>query len=204
MKLVLATHNSHKRDELQLILGDELEGIELLGYDGPAPVEDGDSCQENALIKARAASQHTGLPAIADDSGIFVDALGGAPGVRSARFSVSGTDADNLALLLSRLGDSADRAAHFSCAAALVVPPQGSSEPGGPQPGEWVELGIWRGDILHTARGSHGFGYDPIFRPTGMQRSAAELQPFEKNAISHRARAFRAVMPLVREQLMSR
>ena len=102
MRVVLATHNAHKVEELRRILGDRLDGIELVGYDGPEPVEDGATFEENALIKARAAFLHTGLPAIADDSGISVDALGGAPGIHSARYAGTRVDADNLALLVGR------------------------------------------------------------------------------------------------------
>jgi XTP/dITP diphosphohydrolase len=205
MKLVLATHNAHKVEELRRILGDQLEGIELIGYDGPEPVEDGETFQENALIKARAAAAFTGLPSIADDSGICVDALDGAPGIHSARYAGTRDDADNVALLLKTLADETNRAAHFECAAALVIPPDvGSVGPDGPaEPTrEFVELGIWHGSILEEAVGAGGFGYDPIFKPVGLSVSSAELRADEKNAISHRARAFAAIMPVVREQLL--
>ncbi|MDJ0334545.1 non-canonical purine NTP pyrophosphatase [Salinibacterium sp. G-O1] len=207
MKLVLATHNAHKVDELRRILGDALDGIELIGYDGPEPVEDGDSFEANALIKARAASAFTGLPAIADDSGISVDALGGAPGIHSARYAGGRDDAANLELLLSNLGANTNRAAHFTCAAALVVPPPvGAVGPDGPpsaaEAGEFVELGIWPGTVLLEQIGPNGFGYDPIFKPSGMSVSAAELRAEEKNAVSHRALAFAAIMPTVRAQLL--
>ena len=102
MRAVLATHNAHKVDELRRILGEALDGIELLGYDGPEPVEDGDTFEANALIKARAAARHSGLPALADDSGISVDALGGAPGIHSARYAGTRNDHDNVALLLEQ------------------------------------------------------------------------------------------------------
>jgi len=202
---VLATHNAHKVEELRAILGDLLEGIELVGYDGPEPVEDGDTFEANALIKARAAAQHTGLPSIADDSGISVDALGGAPGIHSARYAGTRVDRDNLELLLANLGDEPNRAAHFTCAAALVVPPPvGSVGPDAPaEPArEFVELGIWQGSILHEPSGPNGFGYDPIFTPAGLTVSSAELRPEEKNAISHRALAFAAIMPTVRRELL--
>jgi len=204
-RLVLATHNAHKVEELRAILGDLLEGIELVGYDGPEPVEDGDTFEANALIKARAAAQHTGLPSIADDSGISVDALGGAPGIHSARYAGTRVDRDNLELLLANLGDEPNRAAHFTCAAALVVPPPvGSVGPDAPaEPArEFVELGIWQGSILHEPSGPNGFGYDPIFTPAGLTVSSAELRPEEKNAISHRALAFAAIMPTVRRELL--
>ncbi|MEP6481860.1 MAG: RdgB/HAM1 family non-canonical purine NTP pyrophosphatase [Rhodoglobus sp.] len=196
VQLVLATHNSHKVVELKQILGPLLDGIELLGYDGPEPVEDGDTFEANALIKARAASLHTGLAAIADDSGISVDALGGAPGIHSARYAGSRDDTDNLTLLLTNLGSNPNRAAHFTCAAALVLPSTASPDK------QFVELGIWPGTILEEAVGPNGFGYDPIFKPEGLSVSSAELRPDEKNAISHRALAFRAIMPIVRRELL--
>ena len=204
VRLVLATHNAHKVEELKRILGDKLDGIELIGYDGPEPVEDGDTFEANALIKARAAAAHTGLPAIADDSGISVDALDGAPGIHSARYAGTRDDADNVALLLKNLGSATNRAAHFTCAAALVVPPDvGATGPDAPaEPThEFVELGIWHGTVLDEPVGAGGFGYDPIFKPVGLSVSSAELRPDEKNAISHRAKAFEAIMPIVREQL---
>jgi XTP/dITP diphosphohydrolase len=191
VKLVLATHNAHKVGELRRILGDQLAGIELIGYDGPEPIEDGDTFEANALIKARAASAHTGLPAIADDSGICVAALGGAPGIHSARYAGTRDDADNYRLLLKNLGDSDNRAADFTCAAAFVDADF-----------EHVELGVWPGTVLREPVGTGGFGYDPIFRPAGLEVASAELSPDEKNAISHRSRAFAALMPTVRARLL--
>ena len=205
IQLVLATHNAHKVDELRAILGSALDGIELIGYDGPEPVEDGETFEANALIKARAAAAHTGLPAIADDSGISVDALDGAPGIHSARYAGTRSDTDNVELLLKNLGDESNRAAHFTCAAALVVPPPvGSVGPDAPaEPSaEFVELGIWHGSVLEEPTGPNGFGYDPIFKPAGLSVSSAELRPDEKNAISHRALAFAAIMPVVRRELL--
>jgi XTP/dITP diphosphohydrolase len=187
--LVLATHNRHKVDELRRILGDRLDGFELVGYDGPEPVEDGDTFEANALIKARAAFRHTGLPAIADDSGISVDALGGAPGIHSARYAGTRNDADNLALLLERMSGVANRAAQFTCAAAFVD--VGT---------EIVELGVWPGVVLTAAAGGGGFGYDPIFRPDGHDVSAAELSAEEKNAVSHRAIAFGRLISSIRSR----
>ncbi|AMM20333.1 non-canonical purine NTP pyrophosphatase [Frondihabitans sp. PAMC 28766] len=202
VQVVLATHNSHKVDELRRILGPALDGVELLTYDGPEPVEDGDTFEANALIKARAASAFTGLPAIADDSGIAVDALDGAPGIHSARYAGTRDDGDNLRLLLTNLGDRTDRAAQFVCAAALVVPPPvGAVGPDGPDSAaasdEDVELATWPGSVLTEATGSGGFGYDPIFRPEGETRSAAELTQAEKDAASHRAQAFTALAPRI-------
>lgn len=191
VRVVVATHNAHKVLELERILGAALAGIELVAYDGPEPVEDGESFQQNALIKARAAAAHTGLPAIADDSGICVDALGGGPGIHSARYAGTRDDSDNVALLLENLAGETNRAAHFACAAALVVGTR-----------EFVELGTWPGSILLEPAGSGGFGYDPIFRPDGLEVASAELTADEKNAISHRARAFAALAPIVKRELL--
>jgi XTP/dITP diphosphohydrolase len=191
VKLVLATHNAHKVAELRRILADHLGGIELIGYDGPEPIEDGDTFEANALIKARAAAAHTGLPAIADDSGISADALGGAPGIHSARYAGNRDDNENLELLLTNLENESNRAAQFTCAAAFV---SGDFE--------HVELGIWPGEVLRERAGAAGFGYDPIFRPDGQTVSAAELTADEKNAISHRTQAFLRLLPVVRETLL--
>lgn len=192
MKVVLATHNARKVTELRRILGSQLEGIDLVGYEGPEPVEDGDTFEANALIKARAAAQHTGLPAIADDSGICVAALGGAPGIHSARYAGTRDDADNCRLLVKNLGDSGDRRADFMCAAAFV---DGEFE--------HAELGVWPGSVLRQPVGGGGFGYDPVFQPEGLTVASAELSADEKNAISHRARAFAVLMPIVRNRLLS-
>ena len=193
MKLVLATHNAHKVDELRRILGPSLDGIELVAYDGPEPVEDGETFEANALIKARAAAAHTGLPAIADDSGIAVAALGGAPGIHSARYAGTRSDDDNVTLLLANLAETADRTAAFMCAAAFV-----SGE------AEFAVLAEWPGSVLHERAGAGGFGYDPVFRPNGLSVSSAELSADEKNSVSHRAMAFHRLMPLVREALWPR
>lgn len=192
VSLVLATHNAHKVTELRQILGAQLDGIDLMVYDGPEPVEDGDSFEANALIKARAASAHTGFAAIADDSGIAVATLGGAPGINSARYAGTRDDADNVRLLLTNLQGTDDRSAEFLCAAALVLP----------DGRETVELSRWSGSVLLEPVGDGGFGYDPVFMPVGYGVSAAELHPDEKNMISHRARAFEALMPTVRRLLL--
>ena len=189
--LVLATHNAHKVTELRRILGERLDGFDLLAYDGPEPVEDGETFEANALIKARAASAHTGFAAIADDSGIAVAALGGAPGIHSARYAGSRDDADNVRLLVTNLHGVTDRSAEFLCAAALALP----------DGREVVELGRWPGTVLLEPIGGGGFGYDPVFTPTGYSVSAAELHPDEKDAVSHRRLAFEALMPTVRELL---
>lgn len=196
MKLVLATHNAHKVVELRNILGPLLDGIDLVGYDGPEPIEDGVTFQENALIKARAAFAHSGLPTIADDSGICLASLGGAPGIHSARYSGTRIDADNVAHLLKELAaigadTDADRRAEFCCAAAFVA--EGI---------EHVELGVWPGTVLTAPVGTHGFGYDPVFRPDGYEVASAELTAAQKNEISHRRRAFTALLPTVREYLL--
>ena len=186
-RFVLATHNAHKVDELRRILGERLGPHELVAYDGPEPVEDGETFAENALIKARAANVHTGLPALADDSGISVAALGGAPGIHSARYAGTRVDADNVAHLLQALAGETDRAATFDCAAALV---DGDYE--------HVELGVWPGTVLEAPEGENGFGYDPVFQPEGLEGASALLTADEKNAISHRARAFGALVEVLR------
>jgi len=201
VRVVLASHNAHKLEELRRVLAESIAGIELVSYDGPEPAETGVSFQQNALIKARAAAAHTGLPAVADDSGIAVDVLGGSPGIFSARWAgPQRSDADNLDLLLWQLSDidDAHRAARFVCAAALVVP---ADEAGGRPAIEEAVLGEWPGEVLRERAGEHGFGYDPIFRPEGESRSSAELSPEEKDALSHRRRAFTALAPLLREAL---
>jgi XTP/dITP diphosphohydrolase len=185
-RVVLATGNPHKVAELRAILEPVLPGITVEAYDGPSPVEDGDSFVANALIKARAAAERTGLPAIADDSGISVDALGGAPGIDSAHYSGSRRDDENRAFLLERLRGVTDRRADFVCAAVLV--------------GAGDDLTVearWPGRVLEEERGSGGFGYDPLFQPDGSDRSAAELSAAEKNAVSHRGQAFRRLAELI-------
>jgi XTP/dITP diphosphohydrolase len=180
MKLVLATHNQHKVEEVGAILGVTVPGLELAGYDGPEPREDGTSFLENALIKARAAFAHTGLPSIADDSGIAVEILGGAPGIFSARWAGGRDNVANRQLLLSQLDDvrDEDRAASFVCTIAMV-----SAD------GEVSFTGIWPGRVARQEQGQNGFGYDPIFIPEGFEITAAELEPEVKNALSHRALA---------------
>lgn len=190
-RVVLATHNAHKVAELQSIVSRVRPDIEVVSYDGPEPVEDGTSFQANALIKARTAAAHTGLVALADDSGICVDVLGGSPGVFSAYWA--GHDKDdgaNLALLLDQISDlvrDEDRTAHYTSVIALVTP-EGE---------EHTVEGIWPGRVAREPRGEGGFGYDPIFVPEGDDRSAAELTAAEKNAVSHRSRALEAIVPLL-------
>ena len=196
VRVVLATHNAHKVDELRRILGDRLAGFELMGYDGPEPVEDGDTFAANALIKARAAAAHTGLPALADDSGISVDALDGAPGIHSARYAGTRDSGDNLRLLLANLAgvQAAERSSRFNCAAAAVIPLADGTMI------EHVEVADWPGVVLEEPAGEGGFGYDPIFMPTGETRSAAQLTAAEKDAVSHRTQAFSALLPWLRAQ----
>ncbi|MGO1768546.1 MAG: RdgB/HAM1 family non-canonical purine NTP pyrophosphatase [Microbacterium sp.] len=192
-RIVLATHNPHKVEEFRGIVASTRPDLDVVGYEGPEPVEDGVTFAENALIKARAASAHTGLPALADDSGLCVDVLGGAPGVFSAYWAGHAKDdAANLALLLDQLSDIRDphRGAHYVSTIALVAP--GGAE-------DTVD-GIWPGRLARASRGDGGFGYDPIFLPDGQEgaeRSVGELTAEEKNAVSHRARAFVALQPLL-------
>lgn len=191
LELVLASHNQHKVDEFRRMLERDHPQISIVGYDGPEPVEDGTDFSQNALIKARTAAQHTGQIALADDSGICVDILGGAPGIFSARWAGSAHDARaNRDLLLDQLSDIRDphRTARFTCTIALVVPD--TLLPGGHE--EIVE-GIWPGSLAMKPRGTNGFAYDPVFIPEGMERTSAELAPEEKNRQSHRARALAAL-----------
>ncbi|MCM2392225.1 RdgB/HAM1 family non-canonical purine NTP pyrophosphatase [Streptomyces albipurpureus] len=197
-RLILATRNTGKITELRAILADAGLPHELVGADAypqiPDVKETGTTFAENALLKAHALAQATGLPAVADDSGLCVDVLGGAPGIFSARWAgTHGDDTANLNLLLAQLSDIAPehRGAHFFCAAALALP-DGT---------ERVVEGRMPGTLRHIPTGTHGFGYDPILQPAGETRTAAELSPAEKNAISHRGKAFRALVPAVRELL---
>ncbi|WP_033195172.1 RdgB/HAM1 family non-canonical purine NTP pyrophosphatase [Brachybacterium squillarum] len=191
-RVVLASHNAGKLRELQRILAAAVPGlaeeavVSSAGIDLPDVVEDQVTFEGNALLKARAAAAATGLPAVADDSGLAVDVLGGAPGILSARWSGRhGDDAANNALLLAQLADIPERhrGARFVCAAAWATP-DGQ---------EIVERGEMPGRLLTAPRGEGGFGYDPLFLPDGESRTSAELDPAEKDAISHRGRAFRAL-----------
>jgi len=191
---VLATHNPHKVIEFEQIIRATRPDFELLGYDGPEPVEDGVTFTQNALIKARAACAHTGLPAFADDSGVSVDVLGGSPGIFSAYWAGHRKDpVANLHLLLDQISDIADphRTARFVSVIALVLP-DGT---------EHTVEGVWNGRIASAPRGDGGFGYDPIFVPDGQvpwaERTVGEWTDAEKAEASHRARAFRALEPLL-------
>lgn len=254
MRIIVATHNEGKLVEIRRILADHLgdaaSRVELVSAGSlglPDPVETGTSFEANALLKARDVARRTGLPAVADDSGLVVDVMGAAPGILSARWSgVHGDDKANNRLLLAQLSDIPDeaRTARFRCAAALVAPglPTGpatdetsevsgsasssvarssvvpSPDDGvtpidalpasvGPEGLQTVAYGEMPGRIIHAPRGEHGFGYDPLFVPddqparvTGSGRllTSAEMTPEEKNAISHRGRAFTALVPAIR------
>ncbi|HEX6930911.1 MAG TPA: RdgB/HAM1 family non-canonical purine NTP pyrophosphatase [Streptosporangiaceae bacterium] len=188
--LVLATANTHKLAELTRILAAEHVDIDLAGlaeFPGAPDVEEtGATFVANALLKARAIAAFTGLPSVADDSGLCCDALNGMPGVLSARWAGRhGSDAENLRLVLAQLSDVPDerRGAHFYCVAALVRP---TGE-------ETLSAGTLRGRLIREPRGTNGFGYDPIFVPDGDDRTTAEMSADEKDAISHRGRAFRGL-----------
>jgi XTP/dITP diphosphohydrolase len=198
MKVLLATRNRKKLEELRRIVAGSVEDVEVIGLDDvpsyPEEPETGATFADNALIKARAGVRATGLPTVADDSGITVEALNGMPGVLSARWAGQhGDDRANLELLLGQLGDTPDErlGAAFVCAAAFVVP--GGSEV--------VTEGVMPGRLVRAPRGTNGFGYDPIFVPDGSERTAAELPSAEKDAISHRGQALRALVPHLKAAL---
>jgi len=200
VKLLLATRNAGKLAELARMTTD-LTGVTVLGLaDVPAfpeAPETGATFAENALAKARDAAAATGLPSVADDSGLAVDALNGMPGVLSARWAGQhGDDRANLDLVLAQVADVPDArlGARFVCAAALVVPADGI-------PREWVVTGQVEGRLVRVPRGSGGFGYDPIFQPDGFQETTAEMTPDAKDAISHRGRALRALAPFITGRL---
>ena len=198
-QLLLATRNQGKIVEFRRILDEAAPGaIELVGLDQFPNLHDvdetGSTFQENALLKAREMSEATGLPAIADDSGLCVDALNGDPGIFSARWAgVHGDDGANLAKVLSQLEGVEDskRGAFFICVTALYLP-GGQSH---------CEEGRFYGSILHQPVGTNGFGYDPIFAPQGMSISSAQMSAEEKDALSHRGKALRAIAPFVIQAL---
>ncbi|NVM98887.1 RdgB/HAM1 family non-canonical purine NTP pyrophosphatase [Arthrobacter sp. SDTb3-6] len=195
-RLVLATHNQGKLGELRELLRGQVPGLDVDvdvvdagAVQAPDVKETGVTFAENSRLKAHEVARFTGILAIADDSGLAVDVLGGAPGIFSARWAGKhGDDAANLQLLLAQLADidSAHRGARFVCAAALAGP-DGVLDV--------VEEGTLEGTLLSEPRGSGGFGYDPILQPLGLAKSCAELTAQEKNAISHRGQAFRALLP---------
>lgn len=202
MKILLATHNAKKLAELRRLVADEHLAFDVLGLDDvagyPEPAETERTFEGNALLKARACVAATGLPALADDSGIAVDLLNGMPGVRSARWAGAGaTDQQNLDLLIAQLADTdpAERTARFVCAMAYCDP-DGT---------EHVVRATMEGRLVSTPVGPNGFGYDPIFVADGQTRTNAELSPAEKDAISHRGKAVRAMLRwLVDERLAER
>ena len=197
-RLLLATRNAKKLAELHRILTAERLKVELVGlddvppYDEPAETEP--SFEGNALLKARAAVAATGLPALADDSGLCVDALNGMPGVLSARWAgVAKDDAANNALLLAQLSGVPDerRGAAFRCAVAFCRS-EGAED---------VVMGEVRGRLLREPRGAGGFGYDPLFVPDGYEETTAEMDPARKDEVSHRGRALRRMAPFVAASL---
>ena len=192
--LILATRNTKKLAELRRILeasSVDVSVTDLSEYpDMPEVAETGATFTENALLKARAVVAHTGRPAVAEDSGLCIDALNGMPGVLSARWAGQhGDDEANLRLVLGQLADvPADRrAAHFACVAALLLP-SGRGD---------ITEGTVSGRITDAPRGTNGFGYDPIFVPVGSELTTAEMNPEAKDAISHRGRALRAMAPII-------
>ncbi len=200
-RLLLATRNAGKLAELRRLLESAVPGVDVVGLsdvdDYPEAPETGATFQENALLKAREAVRHIGLPAVADDSGLTVDALNGMPGVLSARWSGRhGDDDANTALLLGQVADVPDerRGAAFVCAAALVTP----------DGAERVVERQWRGRLIREKRGTNGFGYDPVFVPEDLDVTSAELSPAEKDARSHRGQAFAALVPVIAEALAAR
>lgn len=190
-ELLLATHNKGKLAEMQALLGSAVKVRSIGEFSSLEPEETGLSFVENAILKARHASRLTGLPALADDSGLAVDALGGAPGIYSARYADGQGDAANNAKLLAALKDVDEeaRGASFVCVLALVRHAD--------DPLPILCEGLWRGSILREARGSHGFGYDPLFLVPETGTSSAEMLAEDKNRLSHRARA----MQLLKQRL---
>ena len=190
MKLIIASNNKHKIYEIKTILKDRFDGILSLGEAGIAheTVEDGETFLENAEKKAREIAEISGCAALADDSGICADALGGKPGVYSARFAgAHGDDLANNRLLVQMLKDKEDKSAHYTAAIVICFPN-----------GEKISAeGHMYGSIIDTPRGERGFGYDPHFVPLGESRTVAEMSDEEKNAISHRGEALRKIVELL-------
>ena len=201
-RIVLATRNPAKLTELSRILQASRVQVALSSMDefpgAPEVAETGRTFEQNALLKARSAAQFSGLPAVADDSGLCVDALNGMPGVLSARWAGRhGDDQANLDLVLAQLTDVAaeDRGAYFACAAAFVLPAPLAED------AERVVEGRLYGRLTTAPRGTNGFGYDPIFLPDASGITTAEMAPADKDAISHRGRALRALAPVIAELL---
>jgi XTP/dITP diphosphohydrolase len=196
--IILATHNTGKLTELRRILHVQgLTGVTLLSASDvalPEPEETGETFADNALLKARAGAVASRRACLADDSGLVVDALGGEPGVRSARYAgAHGDDDANLALVLNRMDGVMDRRARFVCVAALVTPAGD----------EFTATGTLEGTLTREPRGSNGFGYDPIFEPLGATLTTAEMTAEHKDAISHRGQAFRGIGGCVATYLQS-
>lgn len=193
MKIVFATNNRHKLEELRQIAGDRIEilGLKDIGCDADIP-ETGDTLEANALQKARYVHEHYGIDCFADDTGLEVDALGGEPGVRSARYAPGdGHDSQaNMALLLRNMEGVTDRKARFRTVIALITDGK-----------EHIFEGKVEGDIMEQPSGAHGFGYDPVFRPRGWTKTFAEASPEEKNSVSHRGRAVRRLLSFINDNL---
>jgi len=205
MEIVLGTNNAGKVREIDAMCADMSDQYPTLGllrfapqsqWQIPSAVEDGDTFVANALIKARHAARHAGRPALSDDSGIVVDALGGRPGIYSARFAGEQADDDrNNAKLLAEMAEipGHQRAARFVCALAFV------RDPNDDQP--LIAEGVWEGRIMQTPSGNRGFGYDPLFYSNEHRMSAADMDPAEKNRCSHRARALTQMVELLATHL---
>lgn len=196
-QLVLASNNPGKFRELQTLLAEQhIEVCPQSAFDMTEAAETAPTFVENAILKARHASRASGLPAIADDSGIEVDALNGAPGVRSARFAgPKASDRDNIERLLAALEqvETAARTARFRCVLVLLRHPD--------DPSPLIAEGAWEGSITRSPRGDRGFGYDPVFLPADQPRTAAELEPHQKNRLSHRGKALRLLLEGIRQKL---
>ena len=198
-KLVLATRNQGKVKEFQRLIQEHSQDIEVIGLDSfpelPEIEETGDSFEANALLKARAVAEFTGLPSLADDSGLCVDALNGDPGIYSARWAgVHGDDLANNAKLLEQLRGVNERGAQFQCVVALVIPKEHGEQ-------VLIESGSISGSIVGEPRGEHGFGYDPLFVPLGSSLTFGEFTHGEKDKISHRGQAFRKIAPRISKSL---
>jgi len=195
-RFVMASSNSGKLAEIRHMLGGSpIDVVPQSNWDVVDVEETGSTFVENAILKAREAARLSGLPALADDSGLEVDALEGAPGVRSARFAGDECDdAANNRLLLRRLSGvpAAERGARFRCVMVCLRHPD--------DPAPLICQGTWEGAIAQSARGEGGFGYDPLFVPVGQDRTAAELNADEKNSLSHRGQALRALTEFLRDQ----
>lgn len=199
MKIVLASRNAHKIGELQALLRAYIPDVEILSFDDVGfegdIVEDGNSFEENALIKARAAAS-TGYIGIGDDSGLAVDALGGEPGIYSARYAGEHGDTEaNNRLLLERLHDESDRRARFVCVIACVFPDSPEHA--------FLSVGTTEGEILRDYRGEGGFGYDPLFYYPPMKKTFAQMSAEEKNAVSHRGKAVAKFAQMLKEEVTS-